>query len=403
MRTRRSILLVGVLLAGCRESPGPATEPTPSASAATTNTPTLASATSGEAGEGGAAKAPDPGDLARAATRSPIDDDEAVTAYPAIGWWEDGGWKLDLQLWFYEPEESSLRRGALLAAVREAVGGSDGAEAELLVRRTRPFLYDNEGGETLAVRLGSMVVKLPETSGDGRTRAIIDVPATVVSSAGGSIEYQVITRPDDSRRFTGTAHFVPPAGVLLVSDIDDTVKITDVRDHGALVRGTLLEPFAFVGGTSEAYRRALGSGGHLHFLSGSPWQLYQPLAEGLSEAGFPDATFTLKAWRPGRIDLGSLLADPFEAKLAALEELAARFPKRRFLLVGDSGEKDPEVYGAFVRAHPKLVAHVAIRDVTRQKRDDPRYTEAFRDVEPKVWEIYDDPSSLFGDATAITP
>src|SRR5690606_20596413 len=189
-------------------------------------------------------------------------------------------------------------------------------------------------------------------------------------------DYEVITRARDSRRFTATAHFVPPEGVLLVSDIDDTVKITEVLDRERLARRTLIEPFAFVSGTPAAYARVLGTGGHLHFLSGSPWQLYAPLAEGLEEAGFPPATFTLKPWRPGRLDLERLLGDPFEAKLAALEELAVRFPKRRFVLVGDSGEKDPEVYGAFARAHPARVDHIAIRKVTPQGADDARYREA---------------------------
>ena len=342
--------------------------------------------------------------MKRARSRSPIDDDETVTAYPALAWWDGDSWKLELQLWFYEPEEDSLKRKLLLDTIGDTAGLPEGSEdAERLRARTRPFLYDNEGGEELTVVIGSLVAELPETRDDGRVRATIEVPTSVMPSSGGTLRYEVVVPEDEERRFTATAHFVSPRGVFLVSDIDDTVKVSDVLDRAKLARRTLLEPFAFVTGTPEAYARALGKSGHLHFLSGSPWQLYEPLAEGLSEAGFPPATFTLKEWRPGRLDLERLLADPFEAKLGALEDLVSRFPERTFILVGDSGERDPEVYGAFTRAHPKRVAHVASRNVTGQKADDPRYLEAFRDVDPKKWEIYDDPKSLFGEPTPVDP
>ncbi|MBE7444257.1 MAG: App1 family protein [Planctomycetia bacterium] len=34
----------------------------------------------------------------------------------------------------------------------------------------------------------------------------------------------------------------------------------------------------------------------------------------------------------------------FEQKLAQISEIMQKFPERKFILVGDSGEKDPEVY-----------------------------------------------------------
>jgi phosphatidate phosphatase APP1 len=41
----------------------------------------------------------------------------------------------------------------------------------------------------------------------------------------------------------------------------------------------------------------------------------------------------------------------------------ADFPKRRFVLVGDSGERDPEVYAAVARGRPEQVSSVLIRQV----------------------------------------
>ena len=39
-----------------------------------------------------------------------------------------------------------------------------------------------------------------------------------------------------------------------------------------------------------------------------------------------------------------------------------RFPKRRFILIGDSGEKDPEVYREIQRRFPAQVQEIMIRD-----------------------------------------
>ena len=41
----------------------------------------------------------------------------------------------------------------------------------------------------------------------------------------------------------------------------------------------------------------------------------------------------------------------------------ADFPGRRFLLVGDSGERDPEVYAEVARRRPEQVTGIAIRQV----------------------------------------
>ncbi len=39
------------------------------------------------------------------------------------------------------------------------------------------------------------------------------------------------------------------------------------------------------------------------------------------------------------------------------------------MLIGDSGQKDPEVYGTIVREHPGRIRAVYIRDVTGARRD----------------------------------
>jgi phosphatidate phosphatase APP1 len=62
--------------------------------------------------------------------------------------------------------------------------------------------------------------------------------------------------------------------------------------------------------------------------------------------------------------------------------------------VGDSGERDPEIYGGLARTFPDQVSSILIRNVTDQSADDPRYRDAFRGVPRERWRIFDDAAEL---------
>jgi phosphatidate phosphatase APP1 len=67
----------------------------------------------------------------------------------------------------------------------------------------------------------------------------------------------------------------------------------------------------------------------------------------------------LTDWGPS--DAGLLRISTRNHKLAALRVLADAMPGARFVLIGDSGQEDPEIYGAFALEHPRAVAAVFIR------------------------------------------
>jgi phosphatidate phosphatase APP1 len=75
------------------------------------------------------------------------------------------------------------------------------------------------------------------------------------------------------------------------------------------------------------------------------------------------------------------------------------FPKRRFILVGDSGEKDPEIYGALARSQPGRIVGIFIRDVTGDAAA--RYEAAFRGVPRETWAVFKDPAEVQGKASAL--
>lgn len=88
------------------------------------------------------------------------------------------------------------------------------------------------------------------------------------------------------------------------------------------------------------------------------------------------------------------MADPRNTKPPAIEAILGVFPERRFCLVGDSGEKDPEVYGEIACQHPERIACILIRNVTSESRDSPRMTAAMRCIAPDRWQLFTDPAGL---------
>jgi phosphatidate phosphatase APP1 len=184
--------------------------------------------------------------------------------------------------------------------------------------------------------------------------------------------------PGPARRIEGRALMVPASGLSVISDIDDTVKITEVRKQVLL--NTFVGAFKAMPGMAEHYQDlARNPQTRFHYLSSSPIQLLPALAGFLADAGFPLGSMHLRE----STTLRTLIPGSGESrahKLAAITRLVEDFPLRRFLLIGDSGELDPEIYGEVARTRPERVEGVVIRDVTGEGRDAARYARAFEGV-----------------------
>ncbi len=177
-------------------------------------------------------------------------------------------------------------------------------------------------------------------------------------------------------RATGYA-IVPPEAARfgVISDIDDTVVKTDVTNLLRMARLVLLTnahtrlPFAGV----AAFYRALHAGptgartNPIFYVSSSPWNLYDLLHEVFEVHGIPAGPLFLKDYGLAREVL--FATGHHEHKLRAIEEILATHPELPFILLGDSGQQDPEIYREAVRRHPGRVATIYVRDVQAGERD----------------------------------
>jgi len=125
-----------------------------------------------------------------------------------------------------------------------------------------------------------------------------------------------------------------------------------------------------------------------HYVSASPYQLFEELDSFFQSIGFPPATYHLKKIRVKDKSVLQLLADPKNYKLRQIEPLFKRFPDRKFILVGDSGEKDPEVYTELFQKYPSQIEHVWIRNVNNATK------YRMHGINPDRWKFFSEGADL---------
>ncbi len=331
---------------------------------------------------------------------SDVKSDQTIVFFPGLGHRapDTNGWELEIRGCVYELK----KRGLELAVLREAFGVEhvkmSSAELATFKDRARLFLVDNKGGRRISLRIGDRICSMEKSRANGHfsgTVRLTDEEARRLRNvqAGGRIEFQTRTR--DGRVFTGFAEMMDDKGVSVISDIDDTIKITEVLRRHEMLRHTFLEPFKPVPGMADVYRSWAEKPNTLfHYVSASPWQLYLPLAEFVHSNGFPEGIFELKTFRLKDRSFMSLFESPETYKLQTIEPLLKEFPNRRFVLVGDSGERDPEAYSALARKYPHQVTHIFIRNVTNEGPDAPRFQKDFKSLPPGLWTVFEDPAQI---------
>ncbi|KAJ1924414.1 hypothetical protein IWQ60_005205 [Tieghemiomyces parasiticus] len=164
----------------------------------------------------------------------------------------------------------------------------------------------------------------------------------------------------------GVADLISPYGTSVISDIDDTIKISNVTGGKlALMQNTLFQRSQQVPGMAALYRSWWEQGVHFHYVSNSPWQLLPTLQKFFRENNFPPGSAHLKMWDTGEGGSRfSFLQSPADGKRDAIRGILADFPYRKFIFVGDSGQMDMELYADIAREFPNQVVKIFIRDIT---------------------------------------
>lgn len=166
----------------------------------------------------------------------------------------------------------------------------------------------------------------------------------------------------------------PDAEYGIISDIDDTIVRTGATSLLETGRNVLLNnahtriPFH---GVSQFYRSLqLGRNGKRNnpffYVSSSPWNTYDLLYHYLELNEIPQGPLLLRDFGIDEQKFGS--SDHMSHKYKEIANLLITYPKLNFILIGDSGQQDAQIYSEVVKNHPGRIMAIYIRDVNIEAR-----------------------------------
>lgn len=155
----------------------------------------------------------------------------------------------------------------------------------------------------------------------------------------------------------------------IISDLDDTVIQSRVANFLQAVRTIMVGnartrlPFAGV----AAFYRALERGGDgqrynpIFYVSSTPWNLHDVITEFLTLQQIPDGPIMLRDWD---VELSALASSRLQKhKEPLIREILELYPSLPFILIGDTSQRDPEIYREIVRNYPQRILAIYIRNV----------------------------------------
>jgi phosphatidate phosphatase APP1 len=193
-----------------------------------------------------------------------------------------------------------------------------------------------------------------------------------------NIEIELLSpRPDETRRIAATAPvLVPPATARcgIISDIDDTIIVSNATNLLKVAYTTFTQNarsrVAFPG--VAAFYRALHRGTNesefnpIFYVSSGPWNLYDLLIDFMRLNEIPLGPILLQDYGVDETKLFS--SSHKDHKMAQIRKLLETYPDLPFILIGDSGQHDPEIYRKVLEEVPARIKAVYIRDVTGESR-----------------------------------
>lgn len=304
----------------------------------------------------------------------------------------------------------------IVAQVARAVGLADDAEAKkTITERLSPLLNQILPANTSVINIADKKrYTLPPSGPDGICRETLAMPdgdwrdgQTVQTEVEGGVQH-----------VGSVTTFAKAEGFGIISDIDDTIKVTLTNTALGIVKTTFVEEPKVIQGMPELYK-------HLSevllkppfwYLTASPYNLYPFLRE-FRKANYPAGTMLMRnaSWMNLAGFVSSLSQGTEKYKLDHLDGLHRSFPQRKMICIGDSTQTDPEAYGEAYRKHTGWIKAIWIRKVedvkeitdiipgqdSEARNNAKRFEKAFRDVPKEIWHVFEDPKELYAKVESL--
>jgi len=331
-------------------------------------------------------------------TKVPVKD-ETIIFPSTYGWVDNDEINIHIHAWIFKMKEDSILRNNFIKIFKRFFDVDAIENKKLFEDRIRYFLVDNRSKRDITVDIMGESYTLTKTTSNGHSDTIIKFKNNSNPDLINKIiNFSTVSSKNENPVFSGSFQIIGEKGYSIISDIDDTIKISNVLNKNELKNNTFTKKFEPVYGMSKLYKIFEKKGCVFHYVSGSPWHLYPSINNFIIDEQFPFGSVNLKYFRIKDRSLFEFIsADQLVYKLNIIKTIMDRFPGRQFILIGDSGEKDPEVYSEIASQYKDRVKYIFIRDVGLINEDSPRRKDVIAKSgnvkmiifkEPKELEVY---------------
>ncbi|MGK7395744.1 MAG: App1 family protein [Candidatus Cyclobacteriaceae bacterium M3_2C_046] len=231
------------------------------------------------------------------------------------------------------------------------------------------------------IRIGEYQ-ELVKTDEEGFFHATIDLekPLKAEDTFWLKVDYKIYNNPyTDQPVITNQGEVLIPgknSRFVVVSDVDDTIIQSFATNTYLKIKTLVFNkatsriPFPGVPAFYQALQSQTNHFNPLFFVSGSTWNIYDLLNRFCQHNDIPKAPFFLR-----QFDLDNdilFLKDTKEFKLKQIYHLMQFYDDLPFIFIGDSGQKDPEIYYQLARKYPERVKAIYIRKIHEKKLSDNR-------------------------------
>lgn len=298
-------------------------------------------------------------------------------------------------------QDTGVEVSKIVADVAEKIGIGKGDAAEATIReRLMPFMQTILPGRTVTANYASqMELKLGPGSRNGISS---DIKSVTENKDGDVIFSRALVPQGTNGILEMKTVYAEPEGWAVISDIDDTIKITQTSDPIGILRSTFVSEPTPIKGMPEFYahlQRIISPQAPFFYLSASPYNLYKFLTDFRTKF-YPHGTIILRdaSWMNLSGLLSNLTLGVQEYKVDRMDKINSWLPKRKMICIGDSTQSDPEAYAEIYSKYPGWVRKILIRKVDdiaaigiREKNEPKRFEKAFKDVPRDVWHVFDEP------------
>ncbi|KIX07183.1 uncharacterized protein Z518_01836 [Rhinocladiella mackenziei CBS 650.93] len=284
--------------------------------------------------------------------------------------------------------------------------GGDPAARKRIEERLKPFIMAVASRRTIEIQ-----IPCPNPDGSPHRRLLGPSKPNGISSqtmlTGGSddADGKTVVCTSGGHMFPDlkcNTRFAGPEGWAVISDIDDTIKVTMTSTPTGILQSTFADIPKTIPGMPEFYKILDDSfrSPAWFFISASPYNLY-PFLRQFVNCYYPQGTIILRdaSWMNFGCPLQSFTQGIQEYKTNRIEKIQSWFPKRKFICIGDSTQSDPEVYAQMYKKYPDWIKAIYIRKVTdiphmENKNKNERFIDAFKDVPDHIWRVFVQPQDL---------